>query len=195
MKTFTGQYGFVLELDSGTKNHAANLSEQYPDNLIPANQRIPHLSLFHTSIKNAPFTEVRDILSVITLNLRDICLNFDKIVSFGGHFVFWQCAKVQELFTLHEKSLLLAKYFSPDSDVKKENLILPEEQDKNIKRYGHPLVLAQWNPHITLAYTDVNPKIVSKVCKHTASPVAVSFVKIGIYGSIQETIFCSTEKN
>jgi 2'-5' RNA ligase len=187
METFTGQYGFVLELDSETKNIATNLSEQYSNNLVPINQRIPHLTLFHTSIKNAPITEVRNMLSNIVADLP-VSLNFYNIVSFGEHFVFWQCVKTKELVAVHKRSLSLAKYFSPDSDVKKENLILPEDQEENIKRYGHPLVLAQWSPHVTLAYTDANPKIVSHAYKHATSSVAVNFVKIGLYGSIQEVV-------
>jgi 2'-5' RNA ligase len=193
METFTGQYGFVLELDSGTKNLAANLSKQYSDNLTPINQRIPHLTLFHTSIKNAPASEIQNILFNIETDVTKI-LTFDKIVSFGGHFVFWQCDKTKELYVLHEKSLLLAKYFSPRIDVKKENLVLPKEQKDNIAQFGHPLVCGQWDPHITLAYLDRGPKIVSHECQHIASPAAVNFVKIGLYGSVQEVILRSTEK-
>lgn len=193
-KDFTGQGGIVLYPD-GTADRTARLSlRSIARNKVSFKEgNIPHVSLYHAWLEGVPLDSIQQQLNVLERmrHLNSILL-ISKSMSFvGGHFIFWEFEKTEVLISLHKSTLAtLSPYFStPETDVKKEELVLPQVEADNIKQYGQPFVNEQWNPHITVGYCDSLQKIVlPEVPLGVYACTSFAFVSIGIYGMIEDVI-------
>lgn len=190
MKMYTGQMGMVLKLDPCITRIARDLYETIPENLIQwKGASGPHLSLYHTKLKNVS----HDFILQLLADIGDLCnfrIVFEDIVFYGGHFIFWNAWKNTDLVRLHNLSLSLAKFFvaGGEQQADRESLVIPPDQRKNVQKYGHPLVRKQWMPHITVGYQNVLSAKLPKKILAEGEIKSVEFIRVGVFGSIEKTI-------
>ena len=189
--SITGQLGLVLLVDKDTLQEVIKTTPEYSaNNLLNVGiEHTPHITLFHSKLKNVSMEVIDGLLDRIIQSLP-IDLSFEEISVYGGKFLFWNINRTPELASAHECALALSTYFVPEGEQQtdKEKLALSKEEIENVKEFGHPLVRELWCPHITLGYYPSGTKIksVKKIFRGVATGVA--FVRIGEAGSIAEII-------
>ena len=197
MVLYTGAYGLVVEPDRATQDKVGHLVEAcaYDAQFVTP---VPHLTLYHTTLSDAPEGEVRRILKSCNAALpRGTKIPLGPVAPFDK-FLFWDAIwkenqdLIRLLWRAHHLALGLADHRDQgvlNGRQAEEKLNLSAEQEKNVKRYGHPLVGAQWRPHLTLAYDPNGFKGPYPGNPHTMEVVAVRFVRIGQFGSVAGVIF------
>lgn len=187
---FNGSYGFVIKPDPLTIQKAKSLAKQ----MSPSAEYqtiFPHVTLFHAQLESLPLKDIKEILSEL-VKYEGINLTFNSIEIFGDKFLFWNIEKTDQLLSMHRQALGIAKYLNKDTvaKAKEEGLKMTTEELENIKRYGHPLVLDRFTPHITLAYDSRGIKLPknTKPQSWNMKVEKIVFAEIGKYGSVQRTI-------
>ncbi|HEX5774875.1 MAG TPA: NUDIX domain-containing protein, partial [Candidatus Paceibacterota bacterium] len=189
---YNGQYGIVLLPDHETARAVESRSAAFGGNHIHLGaSHAPHLTLYHTSVRNAPDEFVSGLLERIAQELP-YAATLDRIRGFGGHFIFWDATMTPELRSMHETALALASYFDAqvESQTAREGLRLTEAEAANVARFGHPAVGELWRPHVTLGYLETEPADVYPTHAAQARFDRVAFVEIGEWGTIRNVVKC-----
>jgi len=148
----SGSYGIVIKPDPKTQQRAEHLArEMAPDAEFQVS--FPHVTLYHARFENLPLQKVRGIVSDLRKHKHEILL-LKHFEIFGGKLMFWNIQRNVSLVSMHERTLGLAKFLNNEavSRAQEEGLNMATEELENVKKFGHPLVLNQYKPHITLAY-------------------------------------------
>jgi len=192
-KRYNGQYGAVLLLGKDTKNKVRNTAASYRHgnviDLIEGGHE-PHMTIYHSKFKNLPSGVVDELLKNLAESLP-VRLSFTELSSFGGKFLFLNIQKSDQLQKIHEYSLeCLSAYFDKEGKQQSshENITLSSGEHSNVERYGHPLVLEYWQPHITIGYFPDGVQNISIEKTFEGESISVAFVKIGEAGSIEQII-------
>ncbi|MBI2048701.1 MAG: 2'-5' RNA ligase family protein [Parcubacteria group bacterium] len=191
MKTYTGQLGVVLICDDATNGKAIAIANAAPkgSEIKLGTQHHPHITLYHSKLKDVSESIVRELLDVLVVKLP-VDLKFKQTAIFGGKFLFWDNERTPELLDLHAGVLGLSRYFIPagEQQADKEKIILSPEEDENVRLYGHPLVRGLWRPHITLGYYPAGIAQDAQEEKYFGEVCGVAFVRVGDFGTIKEVI-------
>jgi 2'-5' RNA ligase len=186
----SGSYGFVIKPDAETQKKAEALAREMAPN-AEFQTKIPHITLYHARLDELPLQAARDIL----LKLRaykgeTLILNSFEV--YGGKFFFWDNEKTDILRSMHGEALKLATYLDKKAVARavEEGLNMTPEELENIKRYGHPLVLERYTPHITLAY-DSRGLVLPPHTPATPREMKIDdvlFAEMGKYGSVARVV-------
>lgn len=187
---FSGAYGFVIKPDEKTQTYAKKLARTaapWAEFLV----EVPHITLYHAQFENLPEELAKSILDDVK-GAEGQILNLRRLYIFGGKFIFWDVEDKDSIRLIHEKALASAKYLNHSVAAKsiEEGLDLNPEEIANIQKFGHPLVMDKFTPHITLAYDHqgifLPPGIAGKNLEMKIDKV--SFAEMGKYGSVSKII-------
>lgn len=192
-KTYTGQFGLVFSLDHTTKDAAKIINSRYKgENLINFADGIqePHITLYHSKLESIPESVIENCMGLLVKCLP-LSFSLNKIEPYGGKFLFWNIQKTAELSNAHALALSnLSPYFVSigEQQADREKISLSQEEQDNVRRFGHPLVGSLWQPHITLGYFPNGVSLES--CPEFLNGIIteVMFVRIGEAGTIEEII-------
>jgi hypothetical protein len=189
--SFSGQLGLVLLTDHKTNVAIAQAAKPYQkgSSINLSKKHTPHVSLYHSKLKNIP-------LEVIDLRLERIHsrlpadLEFSMITAFGRKFIFWNIEPTAELQALHYIALDLSHYFNPSGQQQadKEKIILSPIHLAHVKKFAHPLVRDLWQPHAALGYYPKDERLGSVPLHLSGRANHVAFARIGQAGTIKEIL-------
>jgi 2'-5' RNA ligase len=161
---FTGSFGIAVVPDLGTRNEAFSLAKDLmPQDsfIMGANGELPHMTLYHGKIENAPVDILREIRDSAQRCLTGASLTLSPIDVAGGKFVFWnlteQSKNLPVIAEAHTLALKLSTYLRPGDAakaLKEEGLKLSNAEIENCNQYGHPWVGSLYRPHITLGFVE-----------------------------------------
>ena len=178
--TLSERFGIVLLPDAVIDREARDIASHIDGNQITfSDVRVPHMTLYHAHLLNVPNTLVNQCLAEVAACLP-VEVKFTQVVPRNSKFIFWEIEKTSQLIELHEIGLKLAKYLdlTAAAPATKEGLRLSPEQEENVKKFGHPLVKGEWNPHITVGYlSDVTNQVTLEAVR-SGSLIKASFAKI-----------------
>ncbi|MGB6839085.1 MAG: hypothetical protein WBE27_02340 [Microgenomates group bacterium] len=148
----SGSFGLVIKPDAETERKALSLAGEMAPN-AEFQIKVPHITLYHGRVNNLPLPMVKDLLLRLRKH-RGESLVLNSLKVYGGKFLFWNNEKTGSLRSMHQEALKLAEYLARDtvSRAAEEGLDMTPEELENVKKYGHPLVMERYTPHITLAY-------------------------------------------
>ncbi len=187
---FSGAYGFVIRPDEKTQALARELART----TAPSAEFLvetPHITLYHAQFENLPKEVAKSILDEVKMAEGQI-LNLRRLYVFGGKFIFWDVEDKDNIRPIHEKALVSAKYLNHAVAAKsiEEGLDLNPEEKTNIQKFGYPLVMDKFTPHITLAYDYqgivLPPGITEKSLEMKIDKVL--FAEMGKYGSVRRVV-------
>ena len=189
-ESFSGAYGFVIQPDQKTQVEAENLAKR----LAPSAEFLvqnPHITLFYAKFENLPKDVVEKTLLELKANER-VNLSLNTLQVYGERFIFWNIEDKDKLRNAHEKALETAKFLNQVeiANAIEEGLKLTQKEQDNIRRFGHPLVLNDYLPHITLAY-DGNGIVLSSQKNSEPWEMKIDkihFAEMGPYGSVRKII-------
>ena len=189
-KEFSGSYGFVIKPDSKTQEKAQAIAIK----LAPGAEfqtTIPHITLYHGRIEHLPLRVVKEILAELKEH-RGESLTLDSFEVYGGNFLFWDVKMTDILPPMHKKALSISAYLEKDgiAMAHDEGLKMTSKELDNIMRYGHPLVLERYVPHITLAYDShgltLSPQLPLSPWRIEIDDVI--FAEMGKYGAVARIV-------
>ncbi len=149
---------------------------------------LPHISLYHISIKKRDFGNFIAEIEKITNDFKTGQLEIKDLILWKGHrSVLLMTNKPKWLKNLHLKIIKgTLKYFNWDYGIEKLwNLDhWSKLMQKNIKQYGTPLVGRYFMPHITLGVLNDKKGVVKffnklKLKKYKFNPVCIYVCEIG----------------
>lgn len=188
---YSGQLGLILLLDDNTNSKAVKIAERYMtgNKIDLARTHTPHMTLFHSKVKDVPSSFVKTSLDHLK-SILPITLTFTQAACFGGKFLFWDTERSSSLLEAHGYALNLAKFFTPlgEQQSGKEKLGLSDEESANVSKYGHPLVNNLWRPHITLGYYPDGIEKTPQPEPYIGMAIGAAFIKVGDFGTIAEII-------
>ncbi len=176
----SGRYGIVLLPDADVDKKAQEIAASIDGNQIKfSDVRVPHMTLYHAQLLNVPSALINECLTEITARLP-IEAEFTQVVPRSSKFIFWEIEKTQQLIEIHEIGLRLAEFLDRTAvpPAVKEGLQLSPQQQENVKRFGHPLVRGEWNPHITVGYLSDVTNLQPHTAVRRGSFMKASFAKI-----------------
>jgi 2'-5' RNA ligase len=155
-------------------------------------ESLPHLTLFHAQLANAPLSYVLEILLSINGSLKRNSLRCNQIVVFRDFYLFWLCEMDIALQSAHEQTLALARFLAPGEKARPcpAQIELTERELDNIKRFGHPWVGSLFSPHITLGFGLATRAAVPVGLKEewVMKIAAIEFARIEYPGRIVEIV-------
>ena len=157
----SGAYGIVAIPDVRTQERSCILAKMLLGNSASyylGENDLPHLTLYHGKIVNAPIDFIKKTQNSISELLRGYRLKLSALGFAGSNFLFWDVDGTTDqgqLQQAHQMALGLAQFLDKTSEAKatsEEGLNLSPEELNNILRYGHPWVGKLYRPHITLGF-------------------------------------------
>lgn len=159
-KVETVDLNIVVPPDEQTRNQLIRLST-YLSTLVRANFILdeaefrPHLSLFPNQYpqKNRPAIEASlNNLSEQTNPFRITLTGYSQI----SGYIFADAVKSDDLVALHAQAV---EVLNPLREGYMPSLVaglkgLTPAQQTSVKKYGNPIVLDSWEPHVTLTHID-----------------------------------------
>lgn len=192
-KTFSGKLGVVILPSKLLARAAQELANNFREGNLTFERLKPHITLYHATFKEVGINVVNKVLREINSSLPT-SLIFKEVIPYAGKFIFWRAKKTPELIRAHEITLKELSPFLNTSGLiqaKEEGVFnaLPQRQKQNAERFGHPLVLEDWDPHITIGYFNKSPEIqVGFEHKLTSTAQKAVFVEIGDSGTIKQIL-------
>lgn len=158
---------------------------------------LPHLTLYHGKLEGLPKNFVQTTLGTLRGELVGKQFTLKSIVAFGGNFIFWNVDSsstgFETLQQSHLTALGIADYLDRSSVAKavsEEALSLTEEEQENVKLFGHPLVRSLYTPHITLGLHPGISEQLAPGLEHSwlFEVASVELVRVGHPGRVEEII-------
>jgi 2'-5' RNA ligase len=198
--SLSGALGLVLVPDQATIDRAYALAEE----IMPKDAQyvlrqgsLPHLTLYHGKLVNLAPSVVVETLHDLRKRLSGGRLTLEKIVTFGGSFVFWnvdpKSSAWEALQEAHSAALTLAQYLDRSTQAKaisEEALSLSQAELENVRLFGHPLVRSLFMPHITIGFhSGISQQLTSELeCRWTMEIASVELVRVGHPGRVDEIL-------
>lgn len=187
---YSGQIGIALLPDAKTKAKSIALAREiHPNMLDIGGVHHPHATLYHARLNDVSASMVGGLLKDLA-EVLPLSVSFYRTASFADKYLFWDVIVLPVLMGMHERTLELARYFTPgEGAVGTESLKLPAEQEENVRRFGHPLMRNLWRPHITVAYDDGGyPAFKEREAHFAGGFDRVALVEIGEYGTVKKIL-------
>lgn len=188
---YSGSYGFFIRPDDKSQEKVVATARELAANSEFVT-RTPHVSLYHAKYLDLPKESILKTMRALK-TLAGKSLTLKGIHIYGGKFIFWDVEMNPALQKAHEVALETSKFLDPEGVAKalEEGLNLSTIEVQNIKKYGHPLVLDNYLPHITLAYDNKGIKLPKQTNERSEDMQIedVNFVQTGLFGSIKQIVF------
>ena len=164
-KIFTG---FVILLDKKVeavaKSAYTKISGKF-ETFYNLSKFYPHITLYQAKFKPDKIEILKEEFKKLLKGISNFKISMNGL-EFFQNYIFWNCAINENLKNLHEKVLRsMSKYH-----IKSEpNVNLDEKMKENFLKYGYPLAIKLYKPHITI--TAIKSKIDASKAMQTALPL------------------------
>ena len=199
VKSYSGGYGFVAFPDKSTIEKCyAFARDNFPKDCeyILAPPYLPHITLYHSRMKEVPIEFASQIKGKLTQSLKGLTFNLSSLECFGAKFIFWNIepfgSSYETILKCHKEALSLAFYLDRTATKRatEEGLTLTDQERENVELFNHPLVRDLYTPHITLAYDQRAPEFFKfgTTEKFSMTIESVEFAEIGHPGVVVNII-------
>jgi 2'-5' RNA ligase len=198
--------GFLSSFDAAAKEYgiALLLPKKYSSQAKEMNQKIAAQTsatnlpnVFHITLFQGNFSQknVKKIyFELKKQNFRKIKITLEsEITSAEQRFINWQVAKNEELQNLHKKIVQVAAPYHDGILARYSNAYdLSENQRQQLEMFGMSGVLENYNPHVTLFYSQKNPEI-AEIAKdfwllkdESFEASSLAIVELGYSGNVEK---------
>jgi 2'-5' RNA ligase len=190
MTKFTGSYGLVIKPDAMTQERAVMMAKK----LAPGAEfqtEVPHITLYHAKFRNLPAEAVQNELKELA-KYEGTKMVLNRFQIFGDKWLFWDLLRDDQIQSMHEESLKISPFLDKQTIARAvtEGLNLDKKEKEYSVKYGHPLVLEKYLPHISLAYDKrgLSLPVENKPEIWEMTVDKISLAEIGDYGSVKRII-------
>jgi len=175
-----------------------NLSKNYRTSFIlNKKDKLPHLSLYQSRYPKKAYNKILNSIENISKETRPFTI-FPNNFSTLGNYLFYDAIKQKDLINLHKK--LVSKLNKLRKEILHPNVkqflkegSLTKSQAKNAIKYGNPLTMEGFIPHITITKF-ANPNKIKEAAKLIPKEklnfkvTELALAPIGKYGSCSKII-------
>ena len=148
---FDGNLGFAIIPDGETSETAVRLAASEADGaeyLV----KTPHITLYHAPLKGAEEELVCYVLLQLAV-FKGKRFETLEVRGFDRDWLLWLVRRDSNLATMHMASLLASKHLDREAAARSADSYRYGDSGRElIARYGSPLVMLRFLPHMTLAH-------------------------------------------